>query len=364
MAAVGVPHARRSAVLRRHILPEGAIARHAVVPAGPRGDRRGVARPPRRRRAAGRPGRRGDLADRIGDRRQRSRSPTRSRERAGCAAGSFDATWGGFGGAPKFPQPMTLEFLLRMAVRGTPGRARDGDDDPRSDGRRRDLRPVGGGFARYSTDAAWHVPHFEKMLYDNAQLAQLYTRAWLVTGEDRYRAGRDRDTRLPPPGDAPPGGRLLLVPGCGLRGRRGQVLRVDLGGARRAHRRPSCRRLRRHAGGQLGGHERAVAPGRLGAARPRARRRPDARSSRRGRRGSGRRPTTRCSPRGTRWRSRHSPRRAVRSGAPVHRGGRDCAALRPEGPSRARRAAPPLLARWGPGRAGFRRRPRAAGSAC
>ena len=46
---------------------------------------------------------------------------------------------------------------------------------------------LGGGFARYSTDATWLVPHFEKMLYDNAQLAQLYTRAWLVTREDRYR---------------------------------------------------------------------------------------------------------------------------------------------------------------------------------
>ena len=53
--------------------------------------------------------------------------------------------------------------------------------DARPDGRRRDLRPVGGGFARYSTDGAWHVPHFEKMLYDNAQLARLYTRAWQVT---------------------------------------------------------------------------------------------------------------------------------------------------------------------------------------
>jgi uncharacterized protein len=47
---------------------------------------------------------------------------------------------------------------------------------------------LGGGFARYSTDAAWHVPHFEKMLYDNAQLAQLYTRAWLFTRHERYRA--------------------------------------------------------------------------------------------------------------------------------------------------------------------------------
>ena len=100
---------------------------------------------------------------------------------------AFDERWGGFGAPPKFPQPMTLEFVLRMATRGTPDAlqmltttlyrmASGGLYDQ-----------VGGGFARYSTDAAWRVPHFEKMLYDNAQLAQLYVRAWLQTRDDRYR---------------------------------------------------------------------------------------------------------------------------------------------------------------------------------
>jgi uncharacterized protein YyaL (SSP411 family) len=100
---------------------------------------------------------------------------------------SFDSTWGGFGTAPKFPQPMVLEFVLRMAVRGTPG-AREiltTTLDRMATGGIYDQ--IGGGFARYSTDASWHVPHFEKMLYDNAQLAQVYTRGWLVTHEDRYR---------------------------------------------------------------------------------------------------------------------------------------------------------------------------------
>lgn len=100
---------------------------------------------------------------------------------------AFDGRMGGFGAAPKFPQPMTLEFVLRMAVRGTPGALEVVTTtlDRMASGGIHDQ--VGGGFARYSTDAAWHVPHFEKMLYDNAQLAQLYVRAWLLTRDDRYR---------------------------------------------------------------------------------------------------------------------------------------------------------------------------------
>jgi uncharacterized protein YyaL (SSP411 family) len=100
---------------------------------------------------------------------------------------AFDERWGGFGGAPKFPQPMTLEFVLRMAVRGTTDALEmlTTTLDRMASGGVYDQ--VGGGFARYSTDAAWHVPHFEKMLYDNAQLAQLYVRAWLLTRDDRYR---------------------------------------------------------------------------------------------------------------------------------------------------------------------------------
>jgi uncharacterized protein len=100
---------------------------------------------------------------------------------------AFDPTWGGFGGAPKFPQSMALDFLLRRHLRG------DADAldmvritlDRMAAGGIHDQ--LGGGFHRYSTDARWLVPHFEKMLYDNALLARLYVRAWLVTGEDRYR---------------------------------------------------------------------------------------------------------------------------------------------------------------------------------
>ncbi|UCG24384.1 MAG: thioredoxin domain-containing protein, partial [Chloroflexota bacterium] len=100
----------------------------------------------------------------------------------------FDATRGGFGQAPKFPQAMTIEFLLRyhlkdkdssallMAERTLEAMARGGMYDQ-----------LGGGFARYSTDNEWLVPHFEKMLYDNALLSAAYLHAWRITGRPLYR---------------------------------------------------------------------------------------------------------------------------------------------------------------------------------
>jgi uncharacterized protein YyaL (SSP411 family) len=90
---------------------------------------------------------------------------------------SFDPEWGGFGGAPKFPQPMTLEFLLRCRARGADGAGQMLDVTLDRMARGGIYDHVGGGFHRYSTDARWHVPHFEKMLYDNAQLARLYAHA-------------------------------------------------------------------------------------------------------------------------------------------------------------------------------------------
>ena len=111
----------------------------------------------------------------------------------------------------------------------------DRDDDARPHGRGGIYDHVGGGFARYSTDASWHVPHFEKMLYDNAQLARLYTRAWQVTRGDRYRRG-DGDDRIPAPRDATRRRRVLLVAGRRQRGRRGEVLRVGMGRVGRARR--------------------------------------------------------------------------------------------------------------------------------
>ena len=105
-----------------------------------------------------------------------------------AVAGQFDGRHGGVGLQPKFPQPMTYEFLLRHHAR---------TQDPESlemveltltrmaEGGIYDQ--IGGGFHRYSTDTYWLVPHFEKMLYDNALLARLYLHAYQVTGDPLYR---------------------------------------------------------------------------------------------------------------------------------------------------------------------------------
>ena len=92
---------------------------------------------------------------------------------------SFDATWGGFGPAPKFPPSMTLGLILRRGIVEDQRMARRTLDAMRDGGMHDQL---GGGFARYSTDTRWLVPHFEKMLYDNAQLAVAYLEAFQAAG--------------------------------------------------------------------------------------------------------------------------------------------------------------------------------------
>jgi len=100
----------------------------------------------------------------------------------------FDRENGGLGAAPKFPQPMILEFLLRCHDRTGDGEALRMAEltlDRMAKGGIYDQ--LGGGFHRYSVDARWLVPHFEKMLYDNALLARLYLHAYQVTGKELYR---------------------------------------------------------------------------------------------------------------------------------------------------------------------------------
>ena len=107
---------------------------------------------------------------------------------------SFDSDYGGFGGAPKFPHPTTIDRLLRH------WRDTAGDDDPDLDAlymatltltRMADgglFDHVGGGFCRYSVDRYWQIPHFEKMLYDNGPLLALYAQAFLATGDEYFGA--------------------------------------------------------------------------------------------------------------------------------------------------------------------------------
>lgn len=112
---------------------------------------------------------------------------------AASFASSFDSEWGGFGGAPKFPRPVCFNFLfnyyhrtgnrnaLEMSLFTLRKMAEGGIHDHISV-----IGKGGGGFARYSTDRYWHVPHFEKMLYDNAQLAISYLEAYQLTNDPFY----------------------------------------------------------------------------------------------------------------------------------------------------------------------------------
>jgi uncharacterized protein YyaL (SSP411 family) len=100
----------------------------------------------------------------------------------------IDQTRGGFGTAPKFPQPLALEFLLSQHAEtgsGACGQAVELTLDAMASGGLHDH--LGGGFHRYCVDADWTVPHFEKMLYDNAQLATAYLNAHLCFGDSRWR---------------------------------------------------------------------------------------------------------------------------------------------------------------------------------
>ena len=157
-------------------------------------------------------------------------------------AREFDADWGGFGERPKFPPSMVLDFLLRhggdsatqMAGKTLAAMAAGGIHDQ-----------LAGGFARYGVDRAWVVPHFEKMLYDNAQLLSVYAR-WAAQHDDVQAAqvargvagfmlaelGTDR-------------GGLRLGARRGLRGRGGHLLRLDPGAADRR-----ARSGRRSLGGE------------------------------------------------------------------------------------------------------------------
>ncbi len=134
----------------------------------------------------------------------RDRAPTVLVTAVSALMSSHDAEWGGFGGAPKFPNTASLELLVRAIHRGADERVTQAlvtSLDAMVSGGMYDH--LGGGFARYSVDNRWIVPHFEKMLYDQSGLVRIYTHAYQLTGLERYRqvvdetvAYLDHDLRL------------------------------------------------------------------------------------------------------------------------------------------------------------------------
>ena len=100
---------------------------------------------------------------------------------------AYDWGYGGWGEAPKFPQPMTIEFLLRRYAAGDVDALKPAIHVLKAMSRGGMYDVVGGGFSRYSVDNFWRVPHFEKMLYDNAQLVRAYLHAWQITKEPHFK---------------------------------------------------------------------------------------------------------------------------------------------------------------------------------
>ena len=181
LAAERLPHPRRRAVLGRHLLPARAAPGHAragrrcwprSAPPGTSSARRSARRPAASSSACAAP-------PRSSRRRRRSTRPRSTPPSPRCASSTTPST-AGSARAPKFPPTSAIEFLLgrgerEMALHTLRRMASGGMYDQ-----------IGGGFARYSVDRFWLVPHFEKMLYDNALLARAYLHAWQVTGEPLF----------------------------------------------------------------------------------------------------------------------------------------------------------------------------------
>ena len=187
LADDGVPDARRAgrSTRARTSRPSRATGCRASLSSSGRSRRRGASgATTSRRRPSGSSAR---SAARRGSRRPSTEPLTASLldEAERGIARDFEPAFGGFGRAPKFPPASTIELLLRrggaealaMVTATLDGMAAGGFYDV-----------VGGGFHRYSVDDRWLVPHFEKMLYDNALLTSAYLHAWVVTGDERYRA--------------------------------------------------------------------------------------------------------------------------------------------------------------------------------
>jgi hypothetical protein len=154
-----------------------------------------------------------------------------------AAVQGFDAAHGGFGRAPKFPPTMTLEFLLTQWVRGRHQPALDMANETFAKMRAGGIHDqIGGGFHRYSVDTYWLVPHFEKMLYDNALLARFGAHLWQATGDATTRAATEGILRWV--------AREMTSPDGGFYASRGPRRRVLYVVCRRARHAPWRRRRR------------------------------------------------------------------------------------------------------------------------
>src|SRR5918993_4141888 len=128
----------------------------------------------------------------LGGESEKALSPELLDDAFASISRGYDPEWGGFGGAPKFPSPMNLEFLLRYRLRsGNPQALEMATHTSRMMAKGGMYDQLGGGFHRYSTDRQWLVPHFEKMLYDNALLARNYLHLYQLSGKSFYRRGAE-----------------------------------------------------------------------------------------------------------------------------------------------------------------------------
>ena len=230
-----------------HLLPEGPPLRDACVPRGARGRREVLPQrsAPRSARAArGSPTRssKSRRAPRTTSRRSRARrssAQSSGSRRATTASTAASATRRNFR-----TRPHSSCCSRKPSAAGAPGAIRSA----RRASRRSNVvmhsldrmalaglfDQLGGGFFRYSVDREWSIPHFEKMLYDNAALLSLYAETFAATYMPLYWPNRERNGGLGDPRHAVPGGRLLCHARRGLRARGRQVLRLDAAGIRRA----------------------------------------------------------------------------------------------------------------------------------
>ena len=257
LAAHDVPGREGRAVLGRHLFSAGAALRAARLPAGAARGRPRIYAEERDKVTHNA----GMLVDALTAREEGKATPVIEdgvlADLTGRMVSAVDPIHGGLSGAPKFPQWSFFWLLWRGAVRYGNEAAKQAVDNTLTHICQGGIYDhLGGGFARYSVDERWLVPHFEKMLYDNALLIDLMCEAYRETGKELYARRVDETVELAAARDDCGRWRIRRLARCRLRGRGGQVLRLepvrDRRAAGRGRRTSVRRRLRRHRGRQLG----------------------------------------------------------------------------------------------------------------